>query len=625
MTDKSYRAWKSSLETQLAKTSLNYNFYELGTKTYNDASYPAAAVGVEDPRTMLTSISAVFSAARIGTFNKSVELGVTELLGRIKNISSSCPNTKFVLSGYSQGAMVVSRGIRKLNSDKIAYLANFGDPNLYLPEGYGKTPPACRGENLSRYRIYAPNCKAHAGLLGPNNPYVPDGYDRKIGLWCTKKDIFCSNYFDFSDPIKDHTSYVGYGIYTSAAKTIIKRALAYFPNKQLQPLIGANKRDVVFLFDTTGSMSSSINKYRQEALRLAEEVLSDNGRIALFSYRDLNDPYRTQKILDFGATYQEFKSAIDAIRTEGGGDEDESALSASLSAMNQLSWRHGATKSLIILTDAGYLNPDRDGTTFSDVTKRSLEIDPVNIFVLAPDSITNKYQSLASSTGGQVFSLGSNLALSSDTILNRPEINFPFESYFGKPGEHFTFTVDVDEADAFEWDLDFDGVFESTTSTPSISKTYPSEASGFIQVRATNSLGFSSTASAKINVSNSDPIVPQITNLSVSENVVNFTTLNTQRTLISIDGSILGLTNNTSVTINDLTGPTIISLTPISASGEIGETKTTELTQSSQGFGNVGSESSDAKFIDPAVPNTDGLVAKIIRKLPILPPKSGSR
>ena len=424
--DENYISWKSNLETRLKSSSLRYNFYELGTKSYNGAKYPAAAIGIENLNAILTSASAIFSAANVGLFNDSVNQGVTELVGRINNISSSCHNTKFVLSGYSQGAMSASRGIRRLNSEKIIYLANFGDPNLYLPEGYGITPPACRGENLSKYRIYAPNCKAHSWLLGANKPYVPDGYTDKIGLWCTKKDIVCSNYFDFTNPTKDHTSYADYGIYNSAAETIIQKVFAYYPTKKATSST-IKKRDTVFLIDTTGSMFSSIDHYRTEALRLASETLKDGGRIALFEYRDLDDPFNPRRLLNFGTTYQEFKATLENLICDGGGDEAESALSAALFAMNNLNWASGTTKSLVLLTDNTYHNPDRDGTTLSQVTKRSLEIDPVNFYIVTTDEHKESYTELANLTGGQTFSLNDNLSLSTNTILNRPEINLPLE------------------------------------------------------------------------------------------------------------------------------------------------------------------------------------------------------
>ena len=629
--DKNYLAFRAGLETQLSKTSLSYDFYELGTYNYNGASYPAVAVGMDNLSTILTSVSATLSAVGVGAFNRSVETGVTELIRRVEDVSSSCANTKFVLAGYSQGAMVVSRGIRRLDSEKVAYLANFGDPNLYLPEGYGTMPPACRGEGLSAYRIYAPNCRAHAGILGPNSPYVPEGYAKKVGLWCTKKDIVCSNYFDFENPVKDHTSYVEYGIYTAAAKTIVKRALVYYPDKQIKPMTTARKRDTVFLFDTTGSMSAAFRKYASEALKMAQEVLSGDGRVALFEYRDLEDPFETRKVVDFGASYAEFETALENMRQDlsGGGDEPESLLSGALYAMNNVSWRRGATKSLVILTDAGYLNPDRDGTTLGRVVQRSLEIDPVNFYVMTWPRFTEEYESLAEQTGGLVFSLGDEASLmnSTEVILERPEVNFPFDEYVGRPGERFEFAVEAEGAERYEWDLDGDGVFETTTNEPSAEKVYTGVAEWFVQVRAIGAEGLFSTASTRLTVTDAVAVEPEVVSWLVEGDRVQFETRNARAVLVAVDGVPLVATSADEVTIGGLDGAATLTLTPIGESGDMGETKTIMLGGPGLGAVEESSAGEAGDGMDVGATEKAVVLAEIEKVFhrQILAPRAGSR
>ena len=43
-------------------------------------------------------------------------------------VSSSCPNSKIVLSGYSQGAMVVHSALKTFSGSKVAAVVVFGDP-----------------------------------------------------------------------------------------------------------------------------------------------------------------------------------------------------------------------------------------------------------------------------------------------------------------------------------------------------------------------------------------------------------------------------------------------------------------------------------------------------------------
>ena len=76
--------------------------------------------------------------------------------------------------------------------------------------------------------------------------------------------------------------------------------------------------------------------------------------------------------------------------------------------MRELNWKIGANKSLVVLTDADYHNPDRDGITEADVVTLSKSIDPVNFYILTTPEMASSYTSLATQTNGGVYT--SNLA-----------------------------------------------------------------------------------------------------------------------------------------------------------------------------------------------------------------------
>jgi hypothetical protein len=103
----------------------------------------------------------------------------------------------------------------------------------------------------------------------------------------------------------------------------------------------------------------------------------------------------------------------------GGGDEPESLLSASFGVMKELNWRLGSTKSLVVITDANYHSPDRDGTTFINVKKLSQTIDPVNIYVVTRDEFRDTYKPLAEGTGGAVVTSVSELEFLTTQIMER--------------------------------------------------------------------------------------------------------------------------------------------------------------------------------------------------------------
>ena len=391
--DQNYLEYKNTIESKLVTTDLNYEFVDL--------DYPAVGVGADN---LSVTVGALFSAGDAYEFGDSVNAGVKNLAKMVN--SASCPGTKYVVGGYSQGAMVVSKALGSLNADRIIYAATFGDPKIYLPEGKGLMPAACRGENLSDYRMYVPDCQAYKGLLGSYIPYEPEALAGKVGTWCNRRDIFCSSRLSISD----HVGYVADNLYEDASRVIFDKITKTFgiENKVSSP------HDTAFLIDSTGSMKSMIDSYKAEALRLATETLSSGGRVALYDYRDLDDPYTPVEHCNFETcTLEVFENELATIRADGGGDTPESLLSASFHTMQSLNWKYGATKSLVVLTDVNFLSPDRDGMTFDEVVRLSKTIDPVNFYIITTSEYGSYYNNLAEQTDGLVVTNLNELSLPS--------------------------------------------------------------------------------------------------------------------------------------------------------------------------------------------------------------------
>ena len=394
-----YLEFKNQIETKLQTTSLKYEFIDL--------DYPAVSVGLDHLDNML---GAFISGGKSYGFGESVGAGVDSLSSIIND---SCERTRFVLGGYSQGAMVVLQSLSRVNPDKIIYAATFGDPKLYLPEGGGIFPAACMNMNLSNYRVYVPDCYAHNGLLGGENPYQLPAYQDKLGTWCNKRDIMCSSHFSISD----HTNYAKDKIYEDASRFIFDKITKHFNIKNEV----SSPHDTIILIDSTGSMREIIDQYKREALRLAKNTLEKDGRVALYEYRDLKDPFEPIVHCDFNTcTLEEIKNALNKIETDGGGDTLESLLSASIKAMREMEWRYGATKSVIVLTDAGFHIPDFDGTTTEDVISLSRKIDPVNFYIVTTPETAPEYEHLTSATGGRTAIISTEEGKGSDLddILN---------------------------------------------------------------------------------------------------------------------------------------------------------------------------------------------------------------
>ena len=245
--------------------------------------------------------------------------------------------------------------------------------------------------------------------------------------------------------------------------------------------------------------------------------------------------------------------------------------------MNTLKWRPGATKTIVLLTDETYLSPDRDGVTLAEVVQRSLEIDPVNIYVITENAETAAaYSELARLTNGQVYTLDQR-AEATDDILSRPTVFLEAPAYSGRVGDEFEFSVADPRADLhYEWDLNGDGTFELNGPT-TLRHQYLTEFDGFIQVRATAAGGEFSTMSAHVKVV--DSVAPsasisklQATFTSAGTVQAEFTAQHADRILVALDDAIIGYldASTTTFTLTDIRAGSTLTLTPYNSAGQRG-------------------------------------------------------
>ncbi len=409
MDARDYLTFKEAISSILPNLGHTYSFHELDYE----------AIGLD----FGVLVRAKYSKGEAFDYGESVSHGAKGLRDYVANYAKRCPNTKFVLGGYSQGAQVVSTMLRdELNTgiveeiaDNIVYAATIADPKLYLPEGMFAR--ACRTEERSDYRAYVPDCRTWMGILeGYGFSYLKDKelWQGKVGAWCNYHDFICSSRFDvagfldkgFKTFFYQHTQYVELGLYRDVAEKIYnKLAISYGFSKE--PYIHNGTRDVAFVFDSTGSMSPYMETYKAEAERAAERIFEEGGRIALYEYRDLDDPFTTKKYCDFeSCTMETFREGLSRIEFNGGGDDRESLLSALKTTLNGLSWNVGATKTIMVYTDAGFHIPDRDGTTLQEVIVRTKEIDPVHVNIISHEEGLAFYPELgelAEQTGGKTY------------------------------------------------------------------------------------------------------------------------------------------------------------------------------------------------------------------------------
>jgi hypothetical protein len=538
-----YKEFKRRIEQQTASAGFNgvVNFYELGTAP---GGYPAQKVFEMTPEGIGVMLGAKLSAGSEFAYGDSVRRGADELQNYIRERLAACPRTYFALGGYSQGAQVIGDALVKLPKEidaQVLYSVLYGDPKLYLPEGDGVNPPACRGEGLSEYRAHVPKCKTSEGLLGGRKPYVQPFQAGKVATYCNAQDMICGSTENLL-LWGGHTTYIQNGLILDGAHKIMAAAREALPALFLPDFVSHSPnaltpgQDVAILLDTTGSMDQQLGEFDtaiKDIKRLVRQVLASGGRVALLEYRDTDSAFGASApsriLCDFTActSPEAIDELLAGLTAEGGGDYDESMLHGVQNALQNTQWREGAQKALVIFTDAGFHEPDpTNGWTMADAQRVSIALNPVNIYIakLFPghsgDAVSYHYtqleqlKELAELTTGEATAGGAgskSFAQMLDDVAKRPMARLASTAYHAELGRQIVFDatgstgVSAELAYA-DWDLDGDGRFEVSGSGLGLASlrhahTYTNAGSGYMQVRVVDKNGLSKTASATYAVS----------------------------------------------------------------------------------------------------------------------------
>ena len=243
-----------------------------------------------------------------------------------------------------------------------------------------------------------------------------------------------------------------------------------------------------------------------------------------------------------------------------------------------------------------------DGSTLAAVAKRSLEIDPVNVYPVVGHHLASSYTDVAKQTSGQVVvSGGENDTIGSLTkaltkIKNRPNAKLKIGEYYAEVGQEITFDASdsyvVDGSiTKYEWDFNGDGKIDQTTTSPVTSHVYNEKFDGVMQVRmsASNDTVSNISAPVKVGIKPNLPVgpgAPQVSAKIIERNGNKATIrLNWQpvdelssRWLIRLDDNNLGWAvgeqRQLDITDVDISTTRTITVTGMKADGYVGKSKT---------------------------------------------------
>lgn len=167
----------------------------------------------------------------------------------------------------------------------------------------------------------------------------------------------------------------------------------------------SGQADIVFVIDTTGSMSGAINNVVRNIDAFVDELQASSVKVnfALVDYKDITCSEPTVLVMNGSSPWFDdvtaFKAKINALYVTGGGDGPETPIDA-LAMAEQLTFRQNANKFIILVTDANYKNDNNYGISDMNEMTSILKQDGIVTSVISNTSYEGIYHNLYTETGG---------------------------------------------------------------------------------------------------------------------------------------------------------------------------------------------------------------------------------
>jgi Mg-chelatase subunit ChlD len=215
-------------------------------------------------------------------------------------------------------------------------------------------------------------------------------------------------------PVKILTAIVTFAIGVAATSIWLTR---WF-NPVIQPVAiqePAARLEMVFVLDTTGSMSGLIDGAKRRIWGIVNEVMQTSHasvRIGLVAYRDRGDEYVTQ-ILPLTADLDKVYTTLRDYRAVGGGDEEEDVRTALADGVYRIGWSTASSDLAQIVFLVGDAPPHNDYQDAADTldtavkaVQKGLVVNTIQCGSLG--STTRAWQEIARNGNGQYFAIADN-------------------------------------------------------------------------------------------------------------------------------------------------------------------------------------------------------------------------
>ncbi len=170
------------------------------------------------------------------------------------------------------------------------------------------------------------------------------------------------------------------------------------------------KVEVVFVLDTTGSMTDLIQTAKEKIWSIASTMASAQNapeiRMGLVAYRDRGDEYITHRI-DLSSDLDTMYANLMNFKADGGGDGPESVNQALFEAVNKMSWSQDddTYKAVFLVGDApahmDYQNDVKYPVTIANALKKGIVVNTIQCGQ-DPTAMQN-WQHVAQLANGEYF------------------------------------------------------------------------------------------------------------------------------------------------------------------------------------------------------------------------------
>ena len=170
----------------------------------------------------------------------------------------------------------------------------------------------------------------------------------------------------------------------------------------------ADRIEVAFVLDTTGSMSGLIDNARRKIWSIANTISRANPnadiRMGLVAYRDFGDDY-VVRTFQMTPDLQEVNALLWRFRASGGGDGPEAVNEALDAGVSEIEWSgSGKTRRLLFLVGDAPPHMDYQGPQYPEILKEARQRDITVNTVQAGDwSETRQYWQTIARMGGGSF------------------------------------------------------------------------------------------------------------------------------------------------------------------------------------------------------------------------------